>query len=65
MSCHWTDSSFVHRICHADDYAVVLLRDTYYQYCGVPDRVIQDWRQAESKGQFYNAKIKGRFGCGN
>lgn len=39
--CHFVDSSFVHRICFNDIElrAVVLLNDTYYQYCGVNSSV--------------------------
>lgn len=65
MFCAWTESSFVHRICNEprSGYTVVLLRDTYYNYCDVPARLVSDWLGSESKGRFYNANVKGRFAC--
>jgi hypothetical protein len=65
FECTDTQSSFVHRICYAesDKYLLVQLKDTYYHYCRMPPRVVNAWLAAESKGGFYNANIKGRFGC--
>jgi len=65
FSCTDTDSSFVHRICYksTSQYLVVLLNDTYYHYCEIPGYAVQQWLDAESKGRFYNANIKGRFDC--
>lgn len=65
FNCTNTESSVVHRICYkkADKYLVVLLTDTYYHYCQIPQDVVQQWLSADSKGKFYNAKIKGNFDC--
>ena len=65
FSCTNIESSFVHRICYkkADKYLVVLLTDTYYHYCQIPQDVVQHWLSVDSKGKFYNAKIKGNFDC--
>ena len=65
FNCTNTESSFVHRICYkkADKYLVVLLTDTYYHYCQIPQDVVQQWLSADSKGKFYNTKIKGNFDC--
>jgi len=65
FSCTDTESSFIRRICYkrVDKYLVVLLNDAYYHYCQVPQDVAQQWLSAESKGKFYNAKIKGNFDC--
>ena len=64
-NCQYTTSSFVHRVCyyHAQEEVVVLLGSTYYKYCGVSDKVINQWLTATSKGKFFNNKIKGRFNC--
>ena len=65
FSCTNTESSFVHRICYkkADKYLIVLLSDTYYHYCQVPQDIVQQWLNAESKGKFYNSRMKGNFDC--
>jgi hypothetical protein len=68
--CTDTESSFVHRICFEvnESHVVVLLRDTYYAYCNVDKGTVDDWVKADSKGRFYNQKVKdssvnGRFSC--
>ncbi|MBV7377287.1 KTSC domain-containing protein [Maritimibacter sp. DP4N28-5] len=68
--CEETASSFVHRVCFDADanHVVVLLRSTYYAYCGVDDDVVRAWLGAPSKGRFYNSEIKsssvnGRYAC--
>jgi hypothetical protein len=59
------ESSFVRSICHGKGHpnVVVSLKGTWYGYCGVPRPVVQDWLGASSKGQFYNAFVKGRYDC--
>lgn len=59
-------SSFVNRICYdeGEGHLVVLLRDAYYQYCDMPAEVVDQWREAESLGRFYNQNVKGSiYGC--
>jgi len=65
FECVQTVSSFVNRICHNSEnrLTVVLLRTTYYAYCAMPNRLIEDWIDAPSKGRFYNVRVKGRFRC--
>ncbi|KQU96751.1 KTSC domain-containing protein [Devosia sp. Root105] len=68
--CTETVSSFVHRICYdaAESRVIVLLRETFYQYCNVDPGTVAAWLGADSKGRFYNQNIKsnavdGRFDC--
>lgn len=63
--CEWTRSSLVHRLCYNSkmQHAVVLLGSTYYAYCGMPSNVVSAWRSAPSLGRFYNANVKGSYGC--
>lgn len=59
-------SSFVNRICYdeAQSHLIVLLGETYYQYCGIPTEVVAEWRASESLGRFYNANVKtGLYDC--
>ena len=64
-SCTATQSSFVHRICYlkSEKYLVVLLGDTYYHYCSVPEVVHSSWLSASSKGSYYGRAIKGNYDC--
>jgi hypothetical protein len=63
--CTDTQSSFVHRICYQQNqsYLVVLLDQTYYHYCRMPQQVVSQWLAADSKGRFYLNSIKGNFDC--
>lgn len=70
FQCTETVSSFVHRICYdvTDSRVIVLLRETFYQYCNVDADTVAAWLGADSKGRFYNQNIKsnavdGRFDC--
>ena len=65
LDCTATQSSFVHQVCYdgKNEYMVVLLKETRYHYCSIPKEVVMALIQAESVGRFYNANIKGRFGC--
>jgi len=65
FTCEYTSSSFVNRICYRPDarYLVVLLGDTYYHYCRVPEGVVEAWLGSSSKGRFYNYEIKGSYDC--
>jgi hypothetical protein len=65
FDCQDTTSSFVNRICYQKKthYLIVLLGNTYYHYCRIPPSVVTDWLDASSKGQFYNANVKGEYDC--
>ena len=65
FTCTATQSSFVHRACYNEDqaYLVLLLQDTYYDYCGVPVEVHSALLRSSSKGRFFNSYIKNRFYC--
>lgn len=60
-----TRSSFINRLCYdsQEGYVIVSLNGTYYHYCEVPAGVVNEWRQADSMGRYYNAHVKGRFDC--
>jgi lysyl-tRNA synthetase class 2 len=34
-----------------------------YRYAGVPEQVAADFREAFSKGRFFNARIRDRYPC--
>jgi lysyl-tRNA synthetase class 2 len=34
-----------------------------YRYAGVPEQVAQAFREAFSKGRFFNARIRDRYAC--
>lgn len=65
FECTYPRSSFVNRVCYRRDaqYAVVLLGNTFYGYCGVPEAVIVVWLSAGSPGRFYNEQVRGRYRC--
>ena len=42
---------------------IVLTGGKTYQYTGVAQKVYDDFMSAESKGSFYTANIKGKFGA--
>jgi hypothetical protein len=56
-----TMSSFINRVCYdaANQYMVVLLKDTYYHYCELPKPILDALMSAPSLGTYYNANIKG------
>ena len=41
----------------------VQLNGTTYNYCNVPQRIFEQFKEASSKGQFYNREIKGVYSC--
>jgi len=63
--CQSTDSSFVHQVCYDKERAVLrlLLKDKFYQYCGVSPAVHASLLDASSIGTFFNQYIKGRYRC--
>ena len=65
FSCSYPSSTFVHTICYwsKKQYLVVLLNQTYYHYCRIPESVVERWLHADSQGRFYNSYIKGNYDC--
>ena len=66
FSCEWVSrSSVVNRLCYdsKEQYVIVKLKATYYHYCEVPASIIDNWRNADSMGRYYNANLKGRYDC--
>lgn len=47
----------------ANGYTIIGLNGTYYHYCNLPLVVWSGFRAASSFGSYYNASIKGRYGC--
>jgi len=52
------DSSFVEAIAYNDDGLYVTLSHGSYLYNGVPEQVFEDFKNASSKGQFFNLNVK-------
>ena len=65
FACKSQDSSIVQKICYDSKtgYLLVGLSGRFYHYCAVPREVVDAWRQAESKGRFYNQEVKSRYDC--
>jgi hypothetical protein len=66
LSCNAVSrSSFINRVCYdqANAYMIVLLKQTYYHYCGIDKVTVDSFKAADSMGRFYNAYIKGHFDC--
>jgi lysyl-tRNA synthetase class 2 len=42
---------------------VIFVRDSVYLYREVPPEIYQEFKSAPSLGQFFNAKIRDRYGC--
>lgn len=56
-----TKSSFINRVCYdaANQYMVILLKNTYYHYCEIPKSTVDALLAADSHGRYYNTNIKG------
>jgi hypothetical protein len=65
LECKKTASSFVNEVCYdaKNSYMLILLNATWYHYCGIPQDKVTGLENAESVGRFYNAEVKGKFGC--
>lgn len=65
FTCTKTVSSLVQRVCYNDSmrYMLLDLNGTYYHFCGVNNGIVNALLNADSKGRFFNATIKGRFNC--
>jgi len=58
-------SSFVKEMYYDknNEYLLVSLRGTYYHYCYIPENIVSQWVDSPSIGRYYNASIKGNYGC--
>lgn len=58
-------SSFVNEILYRknDQYLLVKLKSTFYQYCKIPNSTVRNWIASDSLGAFYQRHIKGKFDC--
>jgi hypothetical protein len=65
FECRETQSSFAHRVCYdaREQYMLIKLHETYYHYCEIDPGTVKMLIEADSKGRFYNAVIKGQFDC--
>jgi hypothetical protein len=65
FACTKTISSFVNEVCYdrQNQYMIIQLRDARYPYCDIDAQTVSALLSADSKGRYYNASIKGRFGC--
>lgn len=61
FSCQRHQSSLVYRTCYDKKarYLLINLKGTYYHYCGIPPRVVENLRHASSKGRYYLKNIRG------
>jgi len=61
------ESSFVRRACFnsQQSYMAIKLNHTWYHYCRFDSGTWNALLAADSKGRFYNARIKGNFDCRN
>jgi len=46
-----------------DDYLILNLNGTNYNYCDVPEYIVDDLEDASSHGSYYNSNIKGQYDC--
>jgi len=62
------ESSFIEFICVAKSgrkqpNVIAKLNSTVYGWCDVPSYISEGWLSAYSKGRYFNAHIRGRWGC--
>lgn len=59
------DSSFIGAGWYdpSEEYMILDLNGTYYQYCNLPEEVWEEFKYADSLGKYYNASIKGDYSC--
>lgn len=58
-------SSFVRGAWYDSDkqYMIIKLSGTYYHYCGMPQSMWREFKNASSFGKKYNASIKENYDC--
>ena len=44
-------------------YLLVRLRNSWYHYCGIPQKEVRNWQSSQSLGSYYHSYIKGRYDC--
>ena len=61
-----TKSSVVERVCYdaSNQYMIIKLSGTYYNYCEIPGTKVRDLLAADSIGTYYAENIKGSRGTG-
>lgn len=47
----------------SNSYMIIKLKETYYQYCGMPLKIWTQFKKADSFGTFYKNYIKGYYDC--
>lgn len=57
--------SFIKRMAYKADenYMILKINDSYYNYCGFPNTQWSHFKDAQSKGNYYNNYIKGNYEC--
>ncbi len=60
-----SDSSFVDEVYFSlkHEYLIVKIDGKYYEYCNFKNNDWNELREADSLGEIYNYKIKGRYSC--
>jgi hypothetical protein len=63
--CPTKESSLEKRIVYDSEskYLVVKLNATYYHYCGVSSKTLNDWLTSPSLGKYYIHYIKNKYDC--
>jgi len=58
-------SANVKRICYDEprQYLLVSLNGVWYHFCGVTPSTVSAWKQASSKGRYYNDNVRSNFDC--
>jgi len=58
-------NSWIDSVCYDSkkDLAILNLQGIGYCYCGMGTKMYQEFLKSDDLGVFYNARIKGHFGC--
>ena len=64
FECSVLEGSFVRQVCFdaSRRFLVIKLNDTWYPYCDVDARTVQELLSAPSYGRFYNENIRSKSG---
>jgi hypothetical protein len=65
FDCSAIQASLIRRVCYDDEnrHMLIQLGSVWYHYCDVPDEIVTGLLEAESASRYFNAKVRGRFGC--
>ena len=65
FDCSAVEGSFIRRVCYDEEnrYMLIQLGSVWYHYCNVPDETVTDLLEAKSASRYFNANVRGRFGC--